>query len=154
MPGPASETYSIRSMAVDDLAAVVELERRCHVNPWSARLFEEELCRPHAFIDLLCMAGRIVGYACCWHVCDELHILNIAVDPACRRRGLGGMLLEYTVRRACQKGCERAFLEVRAGNHGAIHMYRTRGFETIGRRANYYADGEDAILMERKMRGD
>lgn len=147
-----SEVFSIRAMLAGDLVSVVELERRCHVNPWSTQLFEEELSTPHSAIDLLWQSGRLVGYICCWQICDELHILNVVVDPALRRRGLGRLLLGHVFKRSCLSGCQRAFLEVRAGNSGAIYLYQSFDFKIIGRRANYYPDGEEALVMEWEIR--
>lgn len=153
MSFPDPENLAIRAMEGKDLHAVVALERRCHISPWSEQLFEEELSRPHSSIDLLWQADRIVGYICCWQVCDELHILNVAVDPGFRRRGLARMLLGHVLQRSAGEGCLRAFLEVRAGNNGAIALYRDFDFSSIGRRKKYYPDGEDALVMERKIDG-
>jgi ribosomal-protein-alanine N-acetyltransferase len=149
-----SETFSIRAMTAGDLASVVDLERRCHVNPWSKQLFEEELSRHQSAVDLLWQSERLVGYICYWRICDELHILNVAVDPAFRRRGLGRLLLSHALKCGCARGCERAILEVRAGNSGAISLYQAFDFTLIGRRTRYYPDGEDALVMERKIARD
>lgn len=149
-----SEVFSIRAMLADDLDAVLALERRCHVSPWSAQLFEEELSRDYATVDLLWQSERLVGYLCSWQICDELHILNVAVDPLFRRRGLGGLLLRHVLERSGASGCTRALLEVRAGNNGAICLYQGFDFKIIGRRTKYYPDGEDALVMEREISCD
>jgi ribosomal-protein-alanine N-acetyltransferase len=146
-----SESFFLRAMQADDLAAVAEMERRCHATPWSDRLFREELICDHAAIDLLWHADRRVGYVCCRQICDELHILKVTVEHAFRRRGLGRMLLDHVLQRACAAGCRRVFLEVRTGNTGAIALYSSFGFETVGRRKGYYPDGEDALVMERSL---
>lgn len=146
-----SGSFTVRTMTADDLAKIVELERRCHITPWSAKLFEEELSRAYSTIDILWQADRLVGYICFWQVCDELHILNVAVDRAFRRRGLGRVLVEHVLQHGRAGGCDRAFLEVRTGNRGAIALYESLGFEVIGRRVKYYPDGEDALVMERKI---
>ncbi len=149
-----TEDFSIRAMLAGDLGAVLELERRCHVCPWSAQLFEEELSRDYSTVDLLWQAERLVGFLCSWQICDELHVLNVAVDPLFRRRGLGGLLLRHVLERSCANGCTRALLEVRAGNSGAICLYQGFDFKIIGHRAKYYPDGEDALLMEREITRD
>jgi len=75
---------------------------------------------------------------------EESEILNLAVDPSCRRRGIGGALL----RRALEVSASQWFLEVRESNSGAIAFYRSLGFEAVGRRENYYSDPpESAIVM-------
>ena len=149
-----SEVFSIRAMLAGDLGAVLELERRCHVCPWSAQLFEEELSRDYSTVDLLWQSERLVGYLCSWQICDELHIHNVAVDPLFRRRGLGGLLLRHVLEGSCSSGCTRALLEVRAGNSGAICLYQGFGFKIIGYRTKYYSDGEDALVMEREITCD
>jgi ribosomal-protein-alanine N-acetyltransferase len=146
-----SESFFIRAMLAGDLAAVVALERRCHISPWSAQLFEEELSKEYSTIDLLWQSERLVGYLCSWQICDELHVLNVAVDPSFRRRGLGRLLLSHVLKRSSSNGCPRAFLEVRAGNIHALCLYRAFDFKIIGHRTNYYQDGEDALVMEREI---
>lgn len=139
----------IRTMGEDDLPAVVELERRCHALPWSVRLFQEELANPVSTVDLLWDGMALAGYLCSWQVCGELHILNVVIAPELRRRGLAGTLLRHGLQRARRGGCNRAFLEVRVGNAAAIALYRAFDFRQTGRRRGYYADGEDALIMER-----
>jgi ribosomal-protein-alanine N-acetyltransferase len=151
MPVFEPESFSIRTMEAADLAAVVELERVCHITPWPERLFKDELSQAFSTIDLLWHGECLVGYICSWQVCDEVHILNVAVAPAWRRHGLARRLLEHVMLRARARGCERALLEVRAGNQGAVALYRAFDFEVIGHRSKYYADGEDALVMERAL---
>lgn len=139
---------SIRTMREDDLDAVVELERRCQAAAWSARLFQEELANPLSTVDLLRIGTALAGYLCSWQVCGELHILNVVIAPELRRRGLAASLLRHVLQRARRDGCTRAFLEVRVGNAGAIALYRAFGFRPTGQRRGYYADGEDALIME------
>jgi ribosomal-protein-alanine N-acetyltransferase len=140
----------IRIMREADLTTVAALERRCHAFPWSLRLFREELANPLSVVDLLWRDTVLTGYLCSWQVCDELHILNVVIAPELRRRGLAGTLLRHVLQRARRAGCARTFLEVRDGNAGAIALYRAFGFRPTGRRRGYYADGEDALLLERK----
>jgi ribosomal-protein-alanine N-acetyltransferase len=154
MTDSTPESLSFRAMRTDDLAGVVALEQRCHVTPWSVRLFEEELACAHAAIDILWQAERLVGCICCRQVCDELHILKVTVDHDFRRCGFGSMLLKHVLERGRAAGCERVFLEVRSDNCGAIALYRSFDFEIIGCRKQYYPDGEDALVMERTLAND
>lgn len=146
-----SGSFTIRAMTIDDLDKIVELEKLCHVTPWSAQLFEEELSRNYSTIDTLWQSERLIGYVCFWQVCDELHILNVAVDQGFRGRGLGRLLVGHVLQHGKTGGCDRVFLEVRTGNRVAIALYGAFGFEVIGRRVKYYPDGEDALVMERKI---
>ncbi len=139
----------IRPATAADLPAILEVERRCYRQPWSETQFRDELASPHGRLDLLFLAGELAGYHCWWLLCGELHVLNLATAPRFRRRGVAVRLLAAALERAVAEGLERALLEVRAGNDAAIALYRRFGFRQSGRRARYYPDGEDALLMER-----
>ncbi|MBZ0253853.1 MAG: GNAT family N-acetyltransferase, partial [Candidatus Methylomirabilis sp.] len=77
-----------------------------------------------------------------------VHLLNLAVAPAHRRRGLGAALYDETAAALRVVGARVMFLEVRPSNEAALALYRSRGLEVVGRRRRYYADnGEDAIVM-------
>jgi ribosomal protein S18 acetylase RimI-like enzyme len=76
---------------------------------------------------------------------------RIAVRPAARRQGLGRELLEELFDRATGLGAIRMLLEVAASNEAAIGLYESFGFEPISRRHDYYADGADAVVMERSL---
>jgi ribosomal-protein-alanine N-acetyltransferase len=139
---------SIRPMTMSDIDRVVAVERLCHAHPWSAELFARELANPISSIDLLWFGETQAGFLCSWMVGGELEILNVATTPACRRRGVAAALMRHVFARARRQGLESAFLEVRAGNAGAIDLYRKFGFTVVSRRPRYYADGEDALLMQ------
>jgi len=87
-------------------------------------------------------SGDTVGFSLCRHVADESELLLLGVSPKHRRRGIGRGLLRQFLDRARADGAARVHLEVRDGNP-AIEMYRSTGFEAVGRRRNYYrgADG-------------
>jgi len=80
---------------------------------------------------------------------DEAEILTICVVPAARRTGHGGALLAAAEARAAADGAAKMFLEVAADNVAALSMYRSAGYETVGRRARYYPNGSDALVMAR-----
>lgn len=135
-------------MTAADLEEVLAVERLCHSHPWSAELFRQELDNPHATVELLWQGEALAGFLCSWLLCGELHIQNVATAPAFRRRGVAAALLRHAFARARRQGCERALLEVRVGNAGAIALYRAFGFRELARRPRYYPDGEDALVME------
>ena len=142
-------------MAQADLDGVMAIEEVSFPTPWSRTLFEEEIGR--AFSDALVAvspeSGEVLGYAICWIVADESHLLNIAVRPDARGRGVGGALLGECILRSARAGAGRIHLEVRAGNASAIRMYEREGFSFLGVRRGYYADtGEDAVLLSRELR--
>lgn len=144
---PLKEPH-IRPMTRADLDEVVAVERLCHTHPWSAELFLRELGNPLSSVDVLWFGEMLAGFLCSWMVSGELHIHNVATAPAFRRRGVAAALLRHAFERARRQGLESAYLEVRAGNAGAIALYQKFGFGIVSRRPRYYADGEDAVLME------
>lgn len=137
-----------------DLDGVMAIEEVSFPTPWPRKLFEEEIDR--VFSDALVAvsegAGEVLGYAICWIVADEAHLLNIAVRPDARERGVGSGLLRNCIRRGARSGASRIHLEVRAGNRAALRMYERDGFAFEGVRRGYYTDtGEDAILLSRDL---
>jgi ribosomal-protein-alanine N-acetyltransferase len=144
----------IREMSPSDLDGVMAIEEVSFPTPWSREMFLEDF--PRDFSDTLVAAGaedEVLGYAVCWTLAGESHLLNIAVHPARRGRGIGRALLSECIRRAAGAGASRVFLEVRAGNEAAQRLYRSMGFEFRGIRKGYYTDtGEDAVIFDREVR--
>lgn len=143
------DPWIVEEMSREDLGAVLAIERRCFPSPWPRSAFEQELKSSYG----RCLvarqtAGPARGYVMFWILQDEILINNIAVDPDHRRRGIGGRLLDTALAQGGEARCRIAYLEVRPSNESAIHLYRRRGFEVIGRRRGYYSDTrEDALVM-------
>ena len=143
--------YIIVPMDRSHLDQIAALERECFSLPWSREMLEEELYNPQAsFIVAEDGEGGVLGYAGLHAVLDEGYIDNVAVEPAARRHGVAGALLDVF----CRFGEEHlAFLtlEVRASNLPAIRLYEKYGFRRAGVRPNYYrAPKEDAVIMTRE----
>lgn len=142
--------WTIAEMRVGDLPAVLEIERRSFSNPWSAALFLQELKISFSRIILLRAGGRagpVLGFLCRWFVADEVHVLNVAVHPDHRRRGIGSALMREMLEEAREVRAAAVTLEVRRGNAEAIRLYERLRFEEVGVRRNYYGRGEDALIM-------
>ena len=141
-------------MGPSDLDGVMEIEKVSFPTPWSREMFIEDF--PRDFSDTLVAAGtgdEILGYAVCWTIAGESHLLNIAVHPARRGQGIGRALLTECIRRAARAGASVIYLEVRAGNDAAQRLYRSMGFEFRGIRKGYYTDtAEDALIFDREVR--
>ena len=90
----------------------------------------------------------LLGVAVAWHVAGDAQVMELAVRPAWRRRGLGGALLEAVCRAASDAGGS-CLLELRESNTGAALLYERHGFLRVGLRRKYYPDGEAAVLMTR-----
>jgi len=143
-----TENLLLRPMQPDDLPEVMAIENRCHSAPWGERVFRAELAASHAQLTVCSIDGAIAGYLCWWLIAGEMEIQNVATDPGWQRRGIGRALVVQALAAGRAAGATRALLEVRVGNAGAIALYRSFGFTDSGIRKRYYADGEDALLME------
>ncbi len=139
---------TIRSLRYSDLPQVIAIERRAFPTPWSLAMFVLELSKPSGICLAVTESGRIVGYLICSRYDQAWHLMNVAVDPDARRRGLGSALLAAMIERAGEDAPYT--LEVRTSNFGAIAMYERFGFRAAGTRRRYYTDtGEDALIMWR-----
>ena len=134
------------------LAGVAALEKLCFAVPWTEAMLAEELYNPAAsFIVAEGPAGQVLGYAGLHVVLDEGYITNVAVRPECRRNGIAQKLLQVFLDFAQAHKLAFLTLEVRASNYGAIALYGSRGFRSVGRRKNYYEHPkEDAIIMTKE----
>lgn len=148
---------ALRRMVQTDLTAILEIERVSYPSPWSRRAFETELvttwAAPMVAVEPGPAGERVVGYACSWHVADEVQLLNVAVHPARRRQGVGQALVCEVLRQAAARGARAVLLEVRVANLGARRLYTGLGFRPTGIRRGYYGPGQDGVLMEWRQGG-
>lgn len=94
-------------------------------------------------------APHLLGLFSGWVIMDELEIDNLVVAKAVRQQGIGRALLAEGLQQAQFRGANQAFLEVREGNIAALNLYRTFGFNLIGRRRGYYHDPSEGALVLR-----
>ncbi len=139
----------LRSMTMADLDAVCALEEQCFSVPWSRESMEKELTgNDQAYYLVAEVDGRVVGYAGFWQVLDEGHIMNIAVTPKMRGRGIGEELLRAMLQQGVELGIMYWTLEVRVSNTAAVRLYEKVGFTSAGIRPGYYEKPrEDANIM-------
>ena len=143
------EKQSIRRLAYSDLPAVIAIERRSFPTPWSLAMFVLELSKPSGICLAAVRDGRLVGYLVCSRYDRVWHIMNVAVDPDLRRRGVASALIGRLLERVGDASAQYT-LEVRCSNQGAIELYEGFGFRSAGLRRRYYQDnGEDALVMWR-----
>ncbi|MEG1623534.1 MAG: tRNA (adenosine(37)-N6)-threonylcarbamoyltransferase complex transferase subunit TsaD [Raoultibacter sp.] len=131
-------------------AEVARLDARVMASDaWSEALVADELMRgDRVWWAAYAPSQALVGYVGGWVVDGRVQILKVAADPAYRRRGIARELLARLAADARDLGARDVTLEVRASNEGAQAFYRDLGFEEIGTRPHYYADREDALIMD------
>jgi ribosomal-protein-alanine N-acetyltransferase len=136
----------IRAMSRSDVPTVATLERDIYPQPWSARVFFDELGHANRSYVVASDGDDIVGYGGFMLVDSDAHITTLGVAPGRRRRKLGTRILLALVERAIGRGARHLTLEVRATNVDAQELYERFGFSPVGKRKGYY-QGEDAIVM-------
>ncbi|WP_394176398.1 ribosomal protein S18-alanine N-acetyltransferase [Guptibacillus hwajinpoensis] len=151
-----NKTVSFRSMTVEDIEAVMRIEKATFPTPWSRTAFYNEVVINHFATYLLLEVGEeIAGYCGVWVIIDEAHITNIALHPDYRGMKLGEALLKRAIDFAESRGALKMTLEVRVSNTIAQNLYRKYGFEEGSIRKNYYTDNqEDALVMWVKLDGN
>ena len=131
--------------------AVAELEKICFSDPWSENSVASELKNKLALWLVAEEEGRVAGYIGSQTCGDESDVMNVAVHPDFRRRGIAETLVNALVEELRAIGSRCLTLEVRASNVPAISLYEKLGFGEIGRRKNYYRNPrEDALIMRKE----
>lgn len=133
------------------VAQIADIEKLCFSAPWSANSIARELTNPLSDW-LVAMDGqRVIGYIGAQSVLGEADMMNVAVLPEYRRKGIAWQLIGQLIECLHQKKIRCITLEVRASNDPAITMYHKLGFEQVGRRPGYYfAPKEDALILRKE----
>ena len=136
-----------RKLKLRDLNAIEEIERTSYPTPWSRSMFAGELAKPSS----ICLGAvdaekdELVGYLIISRYVDAWHVMNIAVAPEYRRRGIARSLMERLFEVTARDARRGYTLEVRVSNEAAIRLYEELGFKARGVRRGYYTDNrEDA----------
>lgn len=136
------------------LEAVLAIERQAYEHPWTLGNFMDSL-RAGYQAQLLAAGGTVIGYFVAMRGVDEVHLLNLTVEPALQGQGWGRVMLEALALWARGQGAQWLWLEVRTSNRRAQHLYERQGFRRVGERKGYYPAGagrrEDAIVMSLKL---
>jgi ribosomal-protein-alanine N-acetyltransferase len=141
----------LRAIEEKDIEVLAEAEKRCFKDPWTKEMFSALLKLPFQYGFIAEEGGQVCGYCCLSDLFEEAEVLNIAVDTSFRKRGVGAGTLQNALENAQELGPEKCFLEVRVSNLPALTLYRKFGFENLSIRAKYYEDGEDALVMVKKL---
>ena len=140
----------IRRSIPADTAAIAELEKEIFSDPWSESAFSYELRNPLSLWLVAVDGDLVVGYVGSQTVIDESDMMNIAVHPDHRRRGVAEALVERLSDALRLRGSKALTLEVRVSNEASIRLYEKLGFSQVGRRPNYYRNPKEDALILRK----
>ncbi len=137
----------IRPATPADLELLDALERASFPDPWTRDSLATAL-REAGYLVLLCDE---VGFLLGWNTGEEAEIARLGVVEAARGQGIGAALVERALSDFKARGVTAVFLEVREVNGAARRLYERQGFAEIARRAGYYTDGVDAVVMRRDL---
>ncbi len=156
------ETYKLRKFSMSDLNAVIEINRVCLPENYS-QFFYVDLYRrfPETFL-VAEEDGKVVGYIMCrievglgdigfTGLRKKGHVVSVAVIPEHRKKGVGEALVSSAMESMKTYGAKQCYLEVRVSNDPAVNLYKKLGFEVTRTAQGYYADGEDAYVMTKKL---
>lgn len=143
--------YQIVPMSPEHIPQIAELEKLCFSSPWSQASIASELENPLSLWLAAVERGQVLGYVGAQSVLDEADMMNLAVRPAQRKKGIGRRLVLALIEQLKGRGVRALTLEVRAGNSAAIGVYESLGFIEVGRRPRYYTKpAEDALLLKKE----
>ncbi len=137
-------------MSKSHIGQVAALERENFSIPWSENSISRELTNPLSLWVVALDKEKVVGYVGSQSVLGEADMMNLAVDSAYRRLGIGKQLVLSLIEKLEQEDVSKLTLEVRASNIGAIALYEGLGFAEVGRRPNYYSNPKEDALILRK----
>lgn len=143
------DVSSIRPYKDDDLDSLVAIEQACFPNAWSRRVLVDWIQRADSDCRVLEQEDRIVGFLLIVDEPGGLHLINLAIDPAYRRRSLALSALEWVDELAGERTVKQVVLEVRETNLAAQLLYRKAGYRAVGIVSDYYS-GDDAYRMVKR----
>ena len=143
---------TIELMKDGHVAGIAQIERLCFSDPWSETSIASELENDLSLWLVAVENGAVIGYVGSQTVLGWTDMMNVAVHPEYRRRGIGEELIRVLMELLREKKCECLTLEVRSSNAGAIGLYEKLGFREVGRRKNYYRNPkEDALILRTEL---
>lgn len=138
-------------MKAEHVPQVAVLEKTCFADPWSEMSIASELRSIWSYWVVALDGDQVVGYVGSQSSCDETDIMNIAVHPDWRRRGIAESLIDNLIRELKNRGSRALMLEVRISNDPATRLYEKLGFRQVGLRKNYYRNPrEDALILRKE----
>jgi ribosomal-protein-alanine N-acetyltransferase len=140
--------FDVVSMTRGHLKQVRRIDALVYPQPWSQRLWLQELSREHRIYLSAIARGQVLGHVGVMISLEDAHVMTLVTDPAAQRRGVATRLMLAAVRESVEAGCRALTLEVRAANVVAQALYRRFGLAPVGFRRGYYdGDDQDAVVM-------
>lgn len=137
-----------------ELSFIVEIEREVFGElAWTQDMLIKEYESPGSQIMVLRYGDRVIGYLIFRKFIDEVEVLRFAVSSNYQGRGYGRLLFKKFLEEMKKSGIKNIYLEVSPTNFRAIRIYESEGFKKIGRRKNYYSNGEDALVLNLSIGG-
>ena len=144
----------LEPMRLARLGAVLAIEQSAYDHPWALTNFRDALQAGYE-ARLLTGGATVIGYYVAMKGVDEVHLLNITVDPAFQRQGWARLMLDALAVWARGQGAQWLWLEARASNLRAMQVYDSQGYRRVGQRKAYYPNGEgkreDAVVMSLRL---
>jgi len=147
---------TVRDLTEDDLGWIAEREKEIFgASAWSARVIEADYAYGSTRYRGIEVDGELAGYAIYGFEGDAFHLMNLAVVPSARGRGLGKALMDDFLAEAHRLGVDEACLEVAVTNEAALGLYRAYGFDDVRRRPRYYQPEDvDGVVMRLRLLPD
>ena len=140
----------IKRMNRQHVSQVAALEQICFSAPWSEKSIAGELDNPLSLWLVCEEEDTVLGYVGSQTVLGETDMMNVAVSPEARRKGIAQGLILTLEDELKLLGSHCLTLEVRASNIPAITLYEKLDFSQVGRRPNYYRNPKEDALILRK----
>lgn len=144
----------LQPLTDEHYAEVLAIEQQAFRFPWPQDQLRQQLQSKHMNFGLW-QDNTLVGFILLHNIFPEAELLHIAVAPHAQNKKIGRTLLLQIFDHLIAKKIERLYLEVRASNHAAIHLYESLGFNQMGERKNYYPKDnnsrEDALLYGKEL---
>lgn len=142
---------TIVTMESRHVPQIAALEKRFFSAPWDEGSVASELDNDLSFWLVAEDGDKVAGYVGSQTVLGESDMMNLAVHPDYQRQGIGEKLVLTLIEGLKQRGSHCLTLEVRASNAPAKHLYEKLGFQSVGRRKNYYrSPKEDADILRKE----
>lgn len=144
----------VRSMNINDLDEIVNIEKDLYKSPWNEKQFKYELEENEfSYIFVLENEGIIVGYYGFWVMFEDCDITKVSIRKEFQGMKLSNILMKDCFERVKALGCNKINLEVRTTNERAINLYKKYGFQDVIIRKNYYGKNEDALILSKVLEG-